>query len=195
MALDAISQTVLESAKKEADRILDKARAAAEARGKSAREAAELEGERRYQAAVRAIEEECARQVIRARGAHSKELLAVRNARLAEVFAGAKAAVLALPASEYGKMMLGLLRAAAGNGGGRVRVHPNDAAVFETLIAEINRSGGGAAPLALDRDKPLAARGGFVLDAGAYQVDQTLDTLLADLERTMAPEIAAALFE
>lgn len=193
MALDAISQTVLESAKKEADRILEKARAAAEVRVKSAREAAELEGERRYQSAVRAVEDECARQVIRARGAHSKELLAARNARLAEVFAGAKAAVLALPTADYGKMMLGLLRAAAGQGG-KVRVHPADTAVFETLIAEINRTRAGAAPLALDRDKALAERGGFVLDAGDYQVDQTLATLLADIERDMAPEIAAALF-
>lgn len=195
MALDAISQTVLESAKKEADRILEKARAAAEARVKSARETAELEGERRYQSSVRAVEDECSRQVIRARGAHSKELLAARNTRLAEVFAGAKRAVLDMPAAEYGKIMLSLLRAAAGNKGGAVRVHAGDAAVFDELVAEINRSRAGAAPLTLDRAHPLAERGGFVLDAGVYQVDQTLGTLLADIERDMAPEIAAALFE
>ncbi|NLV40233.1 MAG: hypothetical protein GXY15_03260 [Candidatus Hydrogenedentes bacterium] len=195
MALDAISRTVLESAKKEADRILEKARAAAEARVKSARDTAEQEGERRYQSAIRAVEDECARQVIRARGANSKELLAARNARLAEVFAAAKAAVLSMPAAEYGRTMFGLLRAAAGNGGGRVRVHPSDEAVFETLITEANRSRAGAGPLTLDRAHPLDERGGFVLDAGAYQVDQTLGTLLADIERDMAPEIAAALFE
>lgn len=195
MALDAISRSVLEAAQKEADRMLEKARKAADARVKSAREAAEQDGERRYQSAARAVEEECARQVIRARGAHSKELLAVRNARLAEVFAAAKAAVLALPAEEYKKMMLGLLRSAAAGQGGRVRVHGGDTAVFEALIAEINGSRAGAAPLALDREKTLDERGGFVLDAGDYQVDQTLGTLLADIERDMAPEIAAALFE
>lgn len=194
MALDAISRSVLEAAQKEADRMLEKARKAADARVKSAREAAEQDGERRCQSAARAVEEECARQVIRARGAHSKELLTVRNARLAEVFAGAKAAVLALPAADYGKMMHGLLRAAATGQGGRVRAHPADAAVFEAVIAEINRSRAGAAPLELDRGRPLAERGGFVLDAGDYQVDQTLGTLLVDIERDMAPEIAAALF-
>ncbi len=195
MALDAISRSVLEAAQKEADRMLEKARKAADARVKSAREAAEQDGERRCQSAARAVEEECARQVIRARGAHSKELLAVRNARLAEVFAAAKAAVLALPAEEYKKMMLGLLRSAAAGQGGRVRVHGGDTAVFEALIAEINGSRAGAAPLALDKEKTLDERGGFVLDAGDYQVDQTLGTLLADIERDMAPEIAAALFE
>jgi vacuolar-type H+-ATPase subunit E/Vma4 len=195
MALDAISRSVLEAAQKEADRMLEKARKAADARVKSAREAAEQDGERRFQSAARAVEDECARQVIRARGAHSKELLTVRNTRLAEVFAAAKAAILTLPAAEYGKMMLGLLRAAAAGQGGKVRVHPGDAAVFETLISEVNRSRAGAPPLALDRDKALAERGGFVLDAGDYQVDQTLGTLLADMERDMAPEIAAALFE
>lgn len=195
MALDAISRSVLEAAQKEADRMLEKARKAADARVKSAREAAEQDGERRFQAAARAVEEECARQVIRARGAHSKELLTARNARLAEVFAAAKAAILALPADDYRKMMLGLLRTAAAGQGGKVRVHPGDTVVFETLVAEINRSRAGSAPLALDGEKRLDERGGFVLDAGDFQVDQTLGTLLADIERDMAPEIAAALFE
>ncbi len=193
MAMDAISRSVLESAQKEADRMLEKARKAAEARVNSAREAAEQDGERRFQAAARALDEEGARRVIRAKGGHSKELLAARNARLAEVFAEAKKAVLGLPAAEYGKMMGGLLGAAAGGGAGTVRFHPEDGAVFTPLLVELNK--GRATDAQLSGDASLKVRGGFIFQAGAYSVDQTLDTLLADVERELAPQIAASLFE
>lgn len=192
MAMDAISRSVLESAQKEADRMLEKARKAAEARVNSAREAAEQDGERRYQAAARALEEEGARQVIRAKGGHSKELLAARNARLSEVFAAAKDAVLGLPPAEYEKMMRGLLAAAADEGAATVSCHAGDAAVFGALVASLNAGRAANAQLALDPS--LEVRGGFVLKAGGYSVDQTLATLFADLERELAPQIAADLF-
>lgn len=194
MALDAINRAVLEAAQKEAARIADAARAAAENRVRAARAAAEEEGERRCQAAFRAVDEECSRRLISARGAQGKELLAERNRRMDGVFAAARAAVLALPPADYQEAMAALLRQAAGAGAGMVRIHPDDRDLFLRVLMDVNRDRALDAQLKVDDAAPLRERGGFVFVGGAYQVDQTLDTLLAELQRELAPGIAAALF-
>jgi len=194
MGLDNISRSVLEAANKEAEHILKAAKLAADETIASAKAAAEQDGERKYQAAVRAIEEELGRQLIQVRGAANKELLAKKNQRLREVFDTAHEQILAFPENEYAGIMQGLLEKSAAEGGGAVRVHPDDEAVFSRLIEEINKGRSGDEQVKLDKDKPLEQRGGFVFVGESYEVDQTLGTLLADIERELAPKIAAELF-
>jgi len=40
----------------------------------------------------------------------------------------------------------------------------------------------------------LAERGGFVFVSEGFEVDQTLGTLLEDIQRELAPHIAAEMF-
>ncbi len=194
MALEQISQAVLDTARTEADHLIRAAQKTAEAKVDEARRVAEQDGERRYQAAVRAIEEDFARQLIQAKGAAGKELLAKKNARVRQVFDEARQAILSMPQAEYAQILRGLLERSVGARGGRVRVHPQDRSAFAEILAAFNKGRDTDARVELDEANPLAERGGFIFEGGSFQVDQTIGTLLIDLERDMAPEIAADLF-
>lgn len=194
MALEQISQAVLDTARTEADHVIRAAQKTAETKVDEARRAAEQEGERRYQTAVRAMEEDFARQLIQAKGAAGKELLAKKNARIRQVFDEARQAILNMPPAEYAQILRGLLERSAGQRAGRVRVHAQDRGVFVEILAAFNQGRNADARVELDEANPLAERGGFIFVGGSFQVDQTIGTLLVDLERDMAPEIAADLF-
>lgn len=194
MALDNINKAVQDAARAEADLILKAARKAADERVAAARREAEAEEERRYQAAVRAVEEDFSRKLIQLRGTANKELLAKKNARLQQVFDAARTQILGFSQEDYAAIMRRLLSGAVGNAPGKLRVHPQDKDCFQRLIAEINKSRAADTQLGLDESAPLAERGGFVFVSRDFAVDQTLATLLADIERDVAPEIAAELF-
>ena len=194
MALDDIRNAVLDSARKEADRIVAAARKAADERLRRRMEEARQEAERRYQSEARAIDEEFARALVQFNGAAGKRLLEKRNERLREVFAAARRQVLEWPRDEYARVMRSLVERASDGAGGRLRIHPDDRDVFASAIDDINRGRADADRVQLADADPLTARGGFVFVTPDYEVDQTLDTLLADLERELGPQTAAELF-
>lgn len=199
MALEQISRAVRESAQKEADLILKAAEMAAAEQEEQARRAAEAEGERRYQQAVRAIEEEYARKLIQFSGAANKELLARKNACMRQIFEAAYARLLELPDEEYAAIMRQLLDQAARDKdgrirGGRIRVHPDEKDRVEAVLREYNAGRPDDQTLIVDAANPLPERGGFIYVAENFQIDQTLRTLLGDLEREHAPRIAAQIF-
>ena len=74
---------------------------------------------------------------------------------------------------------------------GKLRVHPSDNAIFEAILANANTE---SAQISLDNEHPLAERGGFIFVSENFEIDQTLDTLLANIEHEMAPQISAELF-
>ena len=193
MANDQSVRSVLDTARKEAERIVEKARHAAQMKLKAAEENISAEMERRVQAACRAIDEECARQLGKTRGAQGKALLEARNGRLKDVIAAAREMALA-DAAGYAKRMARLLEEAAqGEVAGRVITHAADRAMFQKLLDALNAKRPASAKLSLDQ-ATLSERGGFIFRTAAYDVDRTLDTLLAERERVMAPELARALF-
>lgn len=193
MGLERISQSVLAAATTEAEHLVKAAQRAAEERIQDAREAAERDGERQYQNAVRAIEEEFARKLIQCRGKSGKDLLARKNECLRTVFDHAKAAVLDLPENTYMAVMRRLLERSAGADGGAVLVHTEEHSRFQRLLDECNRNRSPEAQVRLDATA-LTTCGGFWFVCGKYEVDQTLDTLLKNMERELAPQIAAELF-
>jgi V/A-type H+-transporting ATPase subunit E len=195
MALDNIRQAVLETARKEADRILEAARKNAQAKLAAGEEAARQDAARRYQAEARAIDEDNARRLIQYRGGANKRLLELRNARLREVFDDARRQILAWPRDEYAAAMRALLERATADAAGDVRVHPDDRPLFAELIEDLNRGRTDLQQLRLDATNPLPERGGFVFVGIDFEVDQTLGTLLADLEHELSPAIAAELFK
>jgi vacuolar-type H+-ATPase subunit E/Vma4 len=194
MALEQISQAVLDTAQTEADHILKAAELAAAEKVRAGREAAEADGERRYQAATRTIEEDFARLLIQVKGAANKELLARKNAFVANIFDQARKRILSLPADQYGAVMLRRLENAAESHGGRIRFHAEDQVLFEGLLNGFNAGRDAALQVQIDASKPLSSRGGFVFVSEVFEVDQTLDTMLGDLARELAPQIASEAF-
>ena len=194
MALDTIQQSVMESATAEASRIVKAAEQRANERVAREVEAIRRAEEHRYQLAARTIEDEASRKVSRAKGEASKRLLERRNTLLDAIFEEARKKILAMPGDAYAAEMRKRLEQAAGTTGGAIRIHPGDKGVFEALLATFNAGRAADARVTLDASAPLAQRGGFVLAAGAYDVDQTLDSLLTNLKYELGPALAAELF-
>ncbi len=194
MALEQITQAVLEAARTEADLILKSAKKSSDESVASAKKATEQDAERRYQALTRAADEELARKLIQLQGTANKELLKRKNALLKEVFSQARERILALPASEYASIFKKLLDKAAENRSGKLRVYASEKELFERLLGEFNQGRAEALKLTLDTEHGLSERGGFVFVSELFQVDQTLDTLLGNIEYELAPLISAELF-
>lgn len=195
MALEQISQAVLDTAQTEADHILKAADLAAEEKVRAGREAAEADGERRYQAAARAIEEDFARKLIQVKGAANKELLARKNAFISNIFDQARKRILTLSPEEYGAVMAKRLESAAESYGGNIRVHSEDQGLFEDILNRFNANRAAEMQVGIDPANPLADRGGFIFVSNEFEVDQTLNTMLGDLARELAPKIASEAFD
>jgi len=194
MAFEQITQAVLDTARREAEFILKSAEKNVEDRLNTARKAAEQEAERRYQTTIRTIEEELAQKIIQLQGAANKKLLESKNVLLQKVFDQVRERILCLPEAEYAAIMKKLIHSSGIDCVGKLRVHPSETALFSDLLAEFNSGRSEDMAVGIDEQQALAERGGFIFVSDVFQVDQTLSTLLANIEHEMAPEISKELF-
>lgn len=194
MSLDKIKSAVIASAQKEAEHIVKAAEQAARDRVAREVDAVRCEEEQRYQARARAMEESASRAVTQAKGEAAKQVLTRRNAVLDAVFAEAKQQILALSPDKYATQLRKRLEAAAGNIGGAVRVHAEDRIAMSSVLAAFNTGRAENAHVVLDTNGTLPVRGGFLFIAPSYEVDQTLDTLVQELQHELAPKLASEIF-
>lgn len=194
MALNEITQAVLDRARKNAELIVKSAQAASEEKVEAWRKNAETEMDKKFQSIKLSIEEEFSRKLIQMQGISNKAVLTKKNELLQQVFAQAKAKILSMPREEYRKVFKRLLEKSVGQSGGALRIHPEDKAVFEEMLAEFNEIRDEKDHVRLLDEQPLPERGGFIFVSDRFQVDQSLSTLLSDVQYESAPEISAALF-
>jgi len=192
--LEKIQNEVLAAARKEAEHIVKAAEQAARDRVAREVDATRREEDHRYQVSARAVEEDASRAVTQAKGEAAKQVLTRRNAVLDAVFAEAKKQILALPPDKYSAQLRKRLAAAAGNTGGAVRVHPDDRIAMSSVLAAFNTGRAENARVVLDESVALPERGGFLFITPSYEVDQTLDTLVQELQQELAPQLAADIF-
>ena len=193
MGLEKIRQSVLAEARAEGTRITDGARKNNANFLAAQKGAAEQEFERLCNLRMQAIEEEYNRKLIQLKGAAGKQLLDKRNALLKSLFERAKKEIVAWPSEKYAKVMGRQLDKAAGDREGKIRVHPEEKGVFQGVLSELNQ-GRDRARITLDEDAPLPECGGFIFVSASFEVDQTLDTMLKDIEHEMLPSVASELF-
>jgi len=193
MELENIRQAVLADAKAKATRIADSAKKNAASLLKSRKELAEQEFDRICRHRMQAIEEEYSRKLIQLKGTAGKQVLDKRNALLRSLFDKAREEIVAWPSEKYAGVMRRLIEKAAGNDAGEIRVHHDETAVFEKILSELNV--GRSTKIALSRGAPLPERGGFIFVSAHFEVDQTLDTILREIEYDMIPVIAERLFQ
>jgi vacuolar-type H+-ATPase subunit E/Vma4 len=188
MGLEKIRHAVLSEAKAEATHIIESARKKNSDFLKSQKEVAEQEFERLRKFRTQAIEDEYSRKLIQLQGAASKQILDKRNILLRSLFERVRHEILSWPPEQYGKVMGRLIENAAGKLEGKIRVHPDEKDLFEKILSEVN------AKITVDQTAPLPERGGFIFVSASFEVDQTLDTMLQDIEHDMLPAIASELF-
>lgn len=193
MALEEISNAVLESVRHEVDLIIRSAQKEAEEKLRKVREEAEKECELWYQTATRNIDEEVSRKLVQVQGQINKEVLKEKNEIINKVFEKAKAQILSLPPTDYEKWMRGMLKKTITEGMvGKIRVHSEDVDLIRRLLSEIESIM--KVSLTVDNEY-LKERGGFLLIGKGYIIDYTLATILSDIQRDLVPEIAKKLFD
>ncbi len=193
MGLEKIRQAVLSKAKAEAADILESAKKRNADFLNYEKETAEQEFDRHCKLRMQAIEEEYNRKLIQRKGMVSKQILDRRNVLLKSLFEKAKQEILAWAPEQYSRVMSHLIKNAAGNLGGRIRVHPEEEDLFQKILSGVNEDRTDA-KISVDQTPPLPKRGGFIFISTGFEVDQTLDTMLKDIEHNMLPAIAAELF-
>jgi len=194
MSLENIRQTVIKSSENEAQRIINAAKKQAEQQLASQKNAALEESERHYEARARSIDEGYARRLIQIKGKNGKELLERRNATLRKIFDTARQTILNWPDDEYRAVMKRLLERMVGEKGGTLRVHHEDSHLFQGLVDEMNIQRDSDSKLSVDREHFLPERGGFIFISADFEIDQTLKTIMDEIERELLPVIARELF-
>jgi vacuolar-type H+-ATPase subunit E/Vma4 len=116
-----------------------------------------------------------------------------RNALLKSLFERAAQEILAWDRERYAQIMRQLIEKASGGYEGRIRVHPEERDLFEKVLARVKEARGDAR-ITLDPSDGLPERGGFIFVSADFEVDQTLGTMLNEIEHDLLPAIAAGLF-
>ncbi|MBI2421547.1 MAG: hypothetical protein HYV27_01875 [Candidatus Hydrogenedentes bacterium] len=194
MGLDAIEGTVLAAAQAQADTLLSEAQHAADSMLQAALDARRAELETQFQHEAQIVAQALAGQLAQARSEMNMEILARRTALLNGVFHRARLVALEWPPDVYRDVMKRLLTAVAPDRGGAVRVHPEEAELFEQILAALNASREEIGRLRVDPARPLDVRGGFIYDSGTFEVDRTLTTVSEELRDVLGPTVAARLF-
>lgn len=194
MSLEKIRQSVLAEARAEADHIMKNAEKKVSAAMHAQKEQIERESERYYNVSVQAIEDDYRRKLVQYKGISGKQILEKRNIILDSIFEKAKETILNFPDEEYRSFIARLIDKIAGSGGGRLHIHPHERDIFLKILTDINGGRDADKRITLDESHPLNEQGGFVFIGAEYEVDQTLRTMLKDIEQEMLPVIAKELF-
>lgn len=194
MGLEKIREAVLSNAGKEATRIVGNAKKRTGSLLTAGKEEIEREMERFYQARTAAIEDEFNRKLVQFKGIANKQILEKRNLLLRSLFQKAMEEILNWPDDKYGEFMGGLVEKAAGGSGGSLRVHNGERQRFAGILSDVNKRRDPEARIVLDETNWLHEPGGFVFIGKDYEVDQTLGTILKDVEEEIMPSIAGGLF-
>lgn len=197
MTVQNIRNAIEADAKKEADRIEEVAHKRADDKVQAAGQRLQQAFERRVRDARQHHDNLKNRAIIALRSTLSMELLAAKNAAIAEAFTCAVQQVVELPAGGYPKLLLKWLKEAAPDEPARLVLAERDRkALGKTLVDEINRNRAAGKAITLD-DAPGELgeiEGGFILRTDKFEVVRSLDSIVGKLKEEMAPQIAAELF-
>lgn len=194
MSLDKIRDAVFNKAQKEKEEIIARAREENEQKIKTTKEAIKEGIERRLKGIEAEFREEIKRQIASLNREHKLRLLEMKNRIIDDIFIRAVNKVINLPDDKYLAMMERRLLKVDSNLPGNLFVNARDIKRIDPLFMDrINSRRQGGSRIDLDQD-PIDIKGGFVFKTNKFEIDQTLDTIMVDLERELAPMIAKELF-
>ncbi|MGI5878505.1 MAG: V-type ATP synthase subunit E [Christensenellales bacterium] len=194
--IDQILETILSTARQEADSTLSDARNRCEMIRRQAEADVVAFGES-MEKTTRSHREEIERRAdTQARLGRSREKLAVRQALIGEAFEQALDALCALPAERFVPFVEGLMQEAAVTGHERVITAPHETRIDAALIARVNRAlaaQGLPGSLTLS-DEKAPIRGGFLLEEDGVLTNCSFEMLLRQLRTGIEAEVAETLF-
>ncbi|HBG15759.1 MAG TPA: hypothetical protein DDW93_03180 [Firmicutes bacterium] len=195
--LTELTNHILEDARKQAEeektRSLEEAKRLAEDyRKETAKQIAFLQDDYR-----RRGQEESSRLISRAEMEAKLRLLANKQEMVHAAFERALTELIQMSLTEKAVLYQDLLLAAVEEGNETIAVSATETELWAKIISEVNQKlaqQGRTAKLNL-RTEPADIKGGFLLFSSIYEVNASLEALIADLEERYYPEVAGILFE
>lgn len=194
MSLEKIREAIVTKAEKEKKDIIDKAKVEYEQKIHAATRTIREGIERRLKGIEEKYQEEINRQVISLRGEHRLRLLKIKNSIIDNIFSQAIDLVVNQPDGKYLDMLERWIFKIDSNLPGELFFNARDLnRIDQGFIDRINRSRRSEAKVDLNKN-PIDIKGGFIFKTKRFEIDQTLDTIMADLRMELAPSIAKDLF-
>ena len=193
MTVENIKNAIIADAEKEAERIREAGRKKCDERFRQAEQALQRNFEQRVAEAEQHRQDAKNRVIIALRSSLSMKLLDAKNAVIDQTFDAAVKKVVDLPDNGYKDLLLKWLSAAEQEPAVLILNARDRQAIGRELVESVNqgRSEDTAVTLAEEAGE---MSGGFVLRAAKYEIDNSLDSIVAKLKEEMAPDIAAEIF-
>jgi vacuolar-type H+-ATPase subunit E/Vma4 len=144
--------------------------------------------------AVQAGQEKKSRILATARMANAKELLAVKQQLLDELFKAFRDRLNSLPDNEYRDLMAGLMKKAVMHGDEEVLLGRDEHRIDQKLVSEVNSSLGPKGGLKLSAHRADCEKG-FVLARGNVRTNVSVAVLIEQARTGIENKLAARLFE
>ena len=194
MSLDRIKNAILAEAQREAERVREAGRRKAQEKYRLAEEQLRRRLEQRLREAEERQQDLSNRAIVALRSSLSMELLAAKNKIVDKVFDRVADNVINLPSNGYRVLLMKWLKNAAPHEHGQLVLNARDNKAFgQQLLADVNKMRAKEAAMTL-ADDTAEILGGFILRTTKYEIDRSLDGMIAKLKEEMAPEIASTLF-
>ncbi len=192
--IESISQRILSDAKAEADQILSQAQQAAQQSKEQELERARAEADTIVKAGE-ARAKDVAERIRLAAGIEGKKLIAAeRQALIAEAFAQALDALIALPEAQYADLLYKLALQACKDGqGGELRMNQKDAQAFGKTVVDRLNADLPAGQVSLGSDT-VDIKGGLVIVRGKIEINCALEVLVRMMQEDLSGQVAACLF-
>jgi len=195
MSFDNVERSVLDDARKDAEKILSNARKECDELLARAREENKKKLEEALQQAEAAEARETSRQIGVARHDGRLAVLDAKNQVIDEVFKKTAEYLRSLGRDDYRNLLSGWIKSLSPEIGGTIRVNPKDSILFDdAFMKRINKGRAGQGLFTGVVPDPEIS-GGFMVEGDTYTVDFSLDSKLAELRRSVAGELAKELFE
>lgn len=192
MSIERITKSILDDAKKEAERKVHAAQVATQRKIDAAREELKENLTERLTAVEVELEQKKTIELSNLGAGYRQQLLKVKNSAIDEAFKTAIQQVTSLPDEKYLSIIAKWLQAI--NATGQISISSKDSKrIDKEYIAKINQSRKKTSKLFLSKDV-VEISGGFVLKAGKFEIDYSLDTIALNLREQLVPKIAKELF-
>lgn len=189
MSLERIRNYIIENAQKEAEHIIKMA----EEQFRTQVEAAKLSFGKEYheklQKEEKRLREDMKNNLITLKMEYKMKLLEVKNSVIDNVLARAMERIQLLPDEDYLTLIGRWLANIPDHLEGELFVNARDLKrITDTFINAINEKR--RARINLHTLTTIDVKGGFVLKAGHFEIDYTLDTIARNIRTTLTPELS-----
>lgn len=191
-----LTNRLKEDARKEAERELARSRKEAERLAEEFRKETEEQIKALREEYIRRAQEEKRRIISQAEMEARLRVLGAKQDLIHSVFEQALATLLQLPVEEKRSLYQDLLLSAVEEGTETIAVAATEKELWTEIISFANKllAGKGRRGKLNLSTEPAEIKGGFLLVSSSYEVNASLERLVADLEERDYPEVAGILF-